>query len=66
MGVRHQQLVEQLVPLLKFYVAYPTSVNQANAGILSFQQVQAAEDAREGAPPPINRVFLCILLSPSI
>jgi hypothetical protein len=32
MGVRHQQLVEQLVPLLKFYVAYPISVNQANAG----------------------------------
>jgi len=34
MGVRHQQLVEQLVPLLKFYVAYPTSVNQANAEVI--------------------------------
>ena len=37
MGVRHQQLVEQLVPLLKFYVAYPTSVNQANAGARSLR-----------------------------
>lgn len=34
MGVRHQQLVEQLVPLLKFYVAYPISVNQANAEVI--------------------------------
>lgn len=32
MSFRHQQLVEQLSPLLKFYVIHPKSVNQANAG----------------------------------
>ena len=34
MGVRHQQLVDQLSPLLKFYVVHPKAVNQANAGKL--------------------------------
>lgn len=34
MGVRHQQLVDQLSPLLKFYVSHPKAVNQANAGML--------------------------------
>ena len=33
MGVRHQQLVDQLSPLLKFYVSHPKAVNQANAGM---------------------------------
>ena len=33
MGVRHQQLVEQLRPLLKFYTAHPKAVNQSNAGM---------------------------------
>lgn len=32
MTFRHQQLVDQLSPLLKFYVAHPKAVNQANAG----------------------------------
>lgn len=34
MGVRHQQLVDQLSPLLKFYVSHPKAVNQANADII--------------------------------
>lgn len=34
MGVRQQQLTEQIRPLLKFYVAHPKAVNQSNAGAL--------------------------------
>lgn len=32
MGVRHQQLMQQIRPLLQFYVAHPKAVNQSNAG----------------------------------
>lgn len=32
MGVRHQQLQEQLRPVLRFYAAHPKAVNQSNAG----------------------------------